>query len=144
MWLVGSTRPAISLRPVSRLLMKSGRWVGRWLVSGGITRPLIRIRPVSRLLMKSGRRVGRWLVSGGITRPVISVLKILFLVGPGRYGSQRAGTRVLAPMGDNRRFYKNLHIYKLKTYINNRIQPFALYLVGHVFCIQNSTTQKKC
>ena len=73
-----------------------------------------------------------------------SVLKILFLVGPGRYRFQRAGTRVLAPMGDNRRFYKNLHIYKLKTYTNNRIQPFALYLVGHVFRIQNSTTQKKC
>ena len=31
-----------------------------------------------------------------------SVLKIPFLVGPGRYGFQRAGTRVLAPMGDNR------------------------------------------
>ena len=75
---------------------------------------------------------------------ICSVLKILFLVGPGRYGFQRAGTRVLAPMGDNRRFYKNLHIYKLKTYTNNRIQPFALYLVGHVFCIQNSKTQKKC
>ena len=31
-----------------------------------------------------------------------SVLKIPFLVGPGSYGFPRAGTRVLAPMGDNR------------------------------------------
>ena len=73
-----------------------------------------------------------------------SVLKVPFLVGPGKYWFQRAGTRVLAPMGENRWFYKNLHIYKLKTYKNNEIQPFTLFLVDRRFCIQNRTTQKKC
>ena len=53
------------LRPVSMLLMKSDRLVGRLLEHGGSTRPVIRLRPVSRLLMKSGWRVGCLLVSGG-------------------------------------------------------------------------------
>ena len=53
--LVSGTKPVISLRLVSRLLMKSGRLVGRLLVSIGSARPFIRLRPVGRLLIKCGR-----------------------------------------------------------------------------------------
>ena len=98
------------------------------------------IKPFSMRALIKNERIHNYRIS----KVTSSVLKISFLVGPGSYWFQRADTRVLAPMGDNRWFYINLHIYKLKTYTNNGIQPFALFLIGHFFCIQNNTTQKKC
>ena len=59
MWLVGSTRPVIRLRLVSRLLLKSGQLVSRLLLSNGSTRLVIRLRTVSRLLIKSDWWVGQ-------------------------------------------------------------------------------------
>ena len=67
---------------------------------------------------------------------VTSVLNKPFLLGPGMQWFQRAGTRVPAPMGDNSWNYKYLHIYRLKTYRNNGMQPFALFLVDHGFAFK--------
>ena len=59
-----------------------------------------------KVSLKSGMNCQLWVHSLSMpifkNKVITSVLKIPFLVGPGRYGFQRAGTRVLAPMGDNR------------------------------------------
>ena len=56
---VPSAECHISLRPVKRLLMVSGQFADRWLVSAGNSRPVVRLRLVSRLLRVSGRWVGQ-------------------------------------------------------------------------------------
>ena len=65
-----------------------------------------------------------------------SVLNKPFLLGPGMQWFQRAGTRVPALMGDNSLNYKYLHIYRHKTYRNNGMQPFALFLVAQSFAFK--------
>ena len=56
-WLVsvGSSRPAVRLGPVSRLLRVSGQWIGRLEMLVGRSRRVISLRLVCRLLMNSGR-----------------------------------------------------------------------------------------
>ena len=53
-WLAnaGSSKLAVRLRPVSRVLRVSGRWNGLLEMLAGRARLVISLRPVSRLLMK--------------------------------------------------------------------------------------------